>query len=139
VRGDTSERAAPAQSSAKLRAMARRFVAFLLTLCMCWQTLAFAGAEVLVTEGQELAHAMLHFEGEAHHHHHDHDGDFHQDESLASVKHVMNDAGVFAPALLNAAALPLLTVCSDPPTAVHACEPPRPFLSGPERPPKALT
>lgn len=118
--------------------MRLRLTTFLLMLCMCWQSLAYAGAEVLVAEGEELVHAMLHFEGEAHHHD-GHDGEFHQDESPASVKHAMNDACVFAPALLTAAVLPLLTICSDPPADMHATEPPLPFLSGPERPPKALT
>lgn len=105
---------------------------------MCWQSLAYAGAEVLGAEGEELAHALLHFEGEAHHHD-GHDGDFHQDESPDSVRHAMNDACVFAPALLTAAVLPLLTICSDPPADAEATEPPLPVLSGPERPPKALT
>ena len=118
--------------------MLRRFVAFLLTLCMGWQSLAYAGADVLVAEGQELVHAMLHFEGEAHHHD-GHDGDFHQDESPDSVRHAMNDACVFAPALLTAVALALPTICSDPPADAHATEPPPPLLSGPERPPKALS
>jgi hypothetical protein len=118
--------------------MARRVVAFLLTLCMCWQSLAYAGAGVLVAEGQELVHAVMHFEGEAHHHD-GHDGDFHQGESPASVKHAMNDACVYAPALLTAAVLPLLTICSEPPADAAASEPPLPVLRGPERPPKALT
>ena len=118
--------------------MRSRLTAFILMLCMCWQSLAYAGVEVLVAEGQELVHAMLHFEGEAHHHD-DHDGEFHQDESPASVKHAMNDACVFAPALLTAAALPLLTICSDPPADTAATEPPQLVLSGPERPPKPLT
>jgi hypothetical protein len=118
--------------------MRRRLTTFLLMLCMCWQSLAYAGVEVLVAEGQELVHAMLHFEGEAHHHE-GHDGEFHQDESPASVKHAMTDACVFAPALLADAVLPLLTICSAAPADTHVSEPPLPFLSGPERPPKALT
>jgi hypothetical protein len=118
--------------------MRRRLTTFLLMLCMCWQSLAYAGAEVLVAEGQELVHAMLHFEGEAHHHD-GHDGEFHQDESPDSVRHAMNDACVFAPVLLIDALLPLLSISSDPPLEACSTEPPRPFLSGPERPPKALT
>jgi hypothetical protein len=118
--------------------MRRRLTNFLLMLCMCWQSLAYAGVEVLVAEGQELVHAMLHFEGEAHHHD-GHDGDFHQDESPASVKHAMTDACVFAPALLADVALPCLTIYSAAPAGIHVCAPPPPFLSGPERPPKALT
>lgn len=118
--------------------MRRRLTTFLLMLCMCWQSLAYAGVEVLVAEGQELVHAMLHFEGEAHHHD-GHDGEFHQDESPDSVQHAMNDAGVFAPVLPIDAVLPLLTISSDPPADAHATEPPPPFVSGPERPPKALT
>lgn len=118
--------------------MRRRLTTFLLMLCMCWQSLAYAGAGVLVAEGEELVHAMLHFEGKAHHHD-GHDGDFHQDESPASVQHAMNDACVFAPALLADVSLPLLSVCAAPPAEAHASEPPLPILSGPERPPKALT
>jgi len=118
--------------------MHRRLTTFLLMLCMCWQSLAYAGVEVLVAEDEALAHAMLHFEGAAHHHD-GHDGGVHQDESPASTTHAMQDACVYAPALLIDMALPLLSVGAAPPADACSAEPPPPFLSGPERPPKALT
>lgn len=105
---------------------------------MCWQSLASAGLGVLVTQGKELVHAMLHFEGTAHHHD-GHDGEFHQDDSAASERHAMSDACLFAPALLSTIALPVLSTRSDAPTSAHLTEPPAPFISGPERPPKSLT
>lgn len=135
--------------------MRRRLTTFFLMLCLGWQSLAYAGAEVLVSDGDELVHAMLHFEGEAHHHdhhdHHDHDGldlaadagdahgaGFHQDDSPASVNHVVDDACVFAPALLTQALLPLLSVRAAPPPEARGAEPALPFLGSPERPPKPL-
>jgi hypothetical protein len=63
--------------------------------CVCWQSLAYAGADVVVADGDEQVHAVLHFEDEAHHHD-EHDGSFHQDESPASTQHSMDDACVFA-------------------------------------------
>jgi hypothetical protein len=115
----------------------RRPFAFLLLLCICWQSLAYAGVGTLVVEGEELAHAVLHFEGKAHHHD-DHDGSFHQDESTASVQHAMHDACSFSPALLTGAVLPVLPTYSTPPVDARNAEPPLLFLSGPERPPKSL-
>lgn len=147
--------------------MNRRLLPVLLMLCLCWQALAFAGAQVWLSDGAERLHALLHFEGEAHHHdepeahglqaQHDHGGDLHQapepdhepdhpsggihlDDSFASVQHGLQDAGVFAPVLLPAIVqrLPLLAG-PPPPAEVRVAALPPPFLSGPERPPKALT
>ena len=118
--------------------MSRRFVHLFLMLCMCWQSLAFAGVGVLVVDAHEVEHEMLHFEGEAHHHD-EHDGDFHQDDSPASVKHAMTDACVFAPVLPGSVAALVLSAPADLPSAALSSEPPLPFLSGPERPPKTLT
>lgn len=117
----------------------RRWLPTILILCMCWQSLAFAGLGVLVTEGKELAHEVLHFEGAAHHHHDDHGDDFHQDDSPASRHHAMSDACLFAPALLTDIVLPIPSVRAEPPAVAHLKEPPLPFLSGPERPPQSLT
>lgn len=107
-------------------------------LCMCWQSLAYAGVGVSVAETREVEHAMLHFEGGAHHHD-EHDGDFHQDDSPASVQHAMTDACVFAPALPGSVAVLFLSAPSDSPATALSPEPRPPFLSGPERPPKTLT
>lgn len=116
----------------------RRWVSILLVLCMCWQSLAYAGLGVLVTEGKEMVHAMLHFEGSAHHHD-GHDGEFHQDESPASTQHAMSDACLFAPALLSEIVLPVLSMPAAPPAVALSTAPPLPFLRSPERPPQSLT
>lgn len=118
--------------------MRRRLTSLILMFCMCWQSLAFAGAGVLVTEGHELLHEVLHFEGAAHHHD-EHAGGYHQDDSPASTQHAIDDACVFAPALPAGAVLSLLAVCATPPVDLRSAEPPPPFLSGPERPPKTLS
>lgn len=116
--------------------MSRRLLAFILTLCMCWQSLAFAGAGVVLTDGEEQLHQQLHFEDTAHHHD-DHDDDgLHQDDSDASMTHVAMDAGLFAPALTSVAALPLLDQLPEWPLPAvmpaHALL----FLDGLERPPR---
>ncbi len=116
----------------------RRWVSILLVLCMCWQSLAYAGLGVLVTEGKEMVHALLHFESTAHHHD-GHDGEFHQDESPASTQHAMSDACLFAPGLLTETVLPVLSIRSAPPAVAHAAAPPLPFLRSPERPPQSRT
>ncbi len=115
--------------------MRHRFTTFLLMLCICWQSLAHAGAGVLMAEGADMVHAALHFEGKAHHHD-GHDGAFHLDESSDSTQHAMDDACGFAPALLADLALPLPAIRPAAPVESLAGEPPLPFLRGLERPPK---
>lgn len=120
--------------------MRRRLTTFILMFCMCWQALAYAGAGVLVAEGDEIVHAMLHFEGAAHHHDdrdHDHDGGVHQDESPASRQHLMDDACLFAPALLHVVELPLPVLQSGAPAPTAEGSAPRPYLRGLERPPRS--
>jgi hypothetical protein len=116
----------------------RRWISALLVLCICWQSLSFAGLGVMVTDGKEMVHALLHFEGSSHHHD-GHDDDVHQDESPASKQHAMSDACLFAPALLTEIVLPVLSIPVPPPSVAHANEPPPPFLRGPERPPQSRT
>jgi ABC-type nickel/cobalt efflux system permease component RcnA len=118
--------------------MSRRLVAFLLTLCMCWQSLAFAGVGAVVASAEERVHQQLHFEDVAHHHDdHDHDdGGPHQDDSTASVTHVTLDAGLFAPALTSALILPLLQPCPERPLPAALPAHALPFLAGLERPPR---
>lgn len=116
----------------------RRRLSILLVLCMLWQSLACAGLGVLVTEGKEMVHAMLHFEGVSHHHD-DHVDGFHLDDSAASRQHVMNDACLFAPVLLAEVVLPLLSLRAERPAVAIATEPAQPFLMGLERPPRSLT
>ncbi|MDM4765402.1 DUF2946 family protein [Pelomonas sp. SE-A7] len=116
--------------------MLRRALALLLTVCLCWQSMAFAGVEVLVRQGQAQQHALMHFKGEAHHHHDEHGG-LHKDQSTASTQHAMDDACMFCVALLPdllALNLPMLRPAA--PLELAAVEPPLPCLPGLDRPPK---
>lgn len=113
----------------------------MLMLCMCWQSLVYAGMGVTLAQAEDTAHALLHFEGAAHHHEHDGDAhdSFHQDDSSASVQHALADVGVFAPALMGfAPALELLETASTPPDGLSV-ELAGPALLGLERPPKTIS
>ena len=81
-----------------------RLIKVFLILCMGWQSLAFAGFDALVAHANEEQHALLHFQGVAHHHD-DHAEDFHEDDSIASTLHALSDASQFSPAL------PSLQIC----------------------------
>jgi hypothetical protein len=122
--------------------MCRRLTIFFMMLCMCWQALAFAGSAVVLADADELAHAVMHFEGEAHHHD-DHasldEAGIHQDDSPASTQHLMDEACVFAPALIPVVHLPLPALQPDLPVATIATAAPPPFLDGLERPPRLRT
>lgn len=115
--------------------MLRRTFALLLAVCLCWQSLAFAGAEVLVRSGAAQQHALMHFEGQAHHHHDEHGG-VHKGQSGASTQHSMDDACLFCPALLQDLQLSLPALRPDAPLEALAAEPSVPFLPALERPPK---
>ena len=88
-----------------------------------------------MAEGEDAEHALLHFEKAAHHHD-DHDGDFHQDDSTASIQHALGDAGIFAPGLMPSSGPALYASASVTPLMAVYIEPPPPFLQGLERPPK---
>ena len=118
--------------------MRHRFTTFLLMLCICWQSLAHAGAGVLVAEREDRVHAVLHFEGKGHRHDGP-DGAVHLDESADATQHAMDDACGFAPALLADRALPLPAMRPAAPVESLPGEPPLPFLRGLERPPKLPT
>lgn len=109
-------------------------------LCMCWQSLAHAGIAVVMADAREHPHAVMHFEGEAHHHdsHHDDDGDgVHEDFSLASAQHLASDASSCAPALLGVVNLTLPQLPPDMPAQATTPAARSPFLAAPERPPKS--
>lgn len=115
--------------------MLRRFVAFVLTLCLCGHALAASGVGVALADAQEQAHAWLHFEG-ATHHHDDHDGGLHQDDSLASAVHVAVDAGQYAPALISVLVFEVMALAPSRPSLWALPVQPFPPLDGLERPPR---
>jgi hypothetical protein len=119
--------------------MCRRLTTFLMMLCMSWHALAFAGSGVVLADAQDLAHAAMHFAGEAHHHHDEHDDDaIHPDDSQAAIQHLMDEACVFAPWLIAFVHLPLFALPPDMPMATIATAAPPPFLAGLERPPRLM-
>jgi hypothetical protein len=107
----------------------------LLVLCLCWQSLAQAGSNVALAGDSELAHAVMHFHGEAHHHD-AHDGGIHQDDSAASTQHLLDDACLYAAALVPHVAQPHLPPATTARRAEMASPAPCPFLGGLERPPR---
>jgi hypothetical protein len=120
--------------------MRRGCTAFLLMLCMCWQALAHAGVAVALAGEAGRAHALMHFEGQAHHHHDNGDTDVvHEDQSLASAEHMASDCGPHATALAACAEVNLPQLAPQMPTAPAATPPPPPCLAGLERPPKTLS
>ncbi len=117
--------------------MFRRCLSIMLTFCLFWQSMAFAGIEVMLADETAHHHAVMHFEGEVHHH--DDEGQVSQDlDAQAGVQHLMSDASMFAPALLPASTPVFLAVGRDTLTDLVRQEAPQPCLSGLERPPRTL-
>ncbi|MEY3924332.1 MAG: hypothetical protein RI915_1979 [Pseudomonadota bacterium] len=114
-----------------------RLAKVFLILCMGWQSLAFAGFDALVAHANEEQHALLHFQGVAHHHD-DHAEDFHEDDSIASTLHALSDASQFSPALPSPQTCCLSLTDADQPSVERVL--PRVQLppDGLERPPKPM-
>jgi hypothetical protein len=117
----------------------RRLPVVVLLVCLFWQAWAHAGGTVMLAADRDVAHAVLHFEGEAHHHHHDGDeGGLHQDDSTTSMSHIVADSGTFAPALWADASTPSFPVPGIVRHGLCIHPLPGPDLQGLERPPKTL-
>jgi hypothetical protein len=108
-----------------------------LILCMGWQSLAFAGFDALVANANEEQHALLHFQGVAHHHD-EHAEDFHEDDSIASTLHALSDASQFSPALPSPQACCLGLTGADQPSLERALPRGQLHPDGLERPPKPM-
>lgn len=115
--------------------MFRRTVSLIVTLCLCWQALAFAGVGAVVAPSEDQRHALLHFEGVAHHHDGHGDG-FHEDASPASLQHVAADAGQFSVALVSSPVLLMPWVPPQRPRSHGPLALAPPYLDGLERPPR---
>lgn len=115
--------------------MFRRHLSLTLIFCLFWQSLTFAGVQVMLADETERHHAVMHFEAEVHHH--DNEGQVSQDvDPQAGVQHLMSDASIFAPALLPAATHTLQTLGKVTLAELARQEASPPFLSGLERPPR---
>ncbi len=108
-----------------------------LILCMGWQSLAFAGFDALVANANEEQHALLHFQGVAHHHD-EHAEDFHEDDSIASTLHALSDASQFSPALPSPQACCLGLKDADQPSVERVLPRGQLLPDGLERPPKPM-
>ena len=109
----------------------------MLTFCLFWQSLAFAGVEVMLADETALSHAVMHLAAEVHHH--DDDGQVSQKtDAQAGVQHLMCDACVFAMAVWPTPTPVFLAVGRDPLTELARQEAPQPCLSGLERPPRTF-
>lgn len=116
-----------------LTSMRRIFPLWLLALCLTWQGIAFAFLGGRPLESGDAEHERMHQELRTHHH--DADGTLEFDDSVASLLHMLADAGS------TASLAPLETVALSSPATVV---PPAPvddipttaYLEGPLRPPR---
>ncbi|MGJ7498585.1 hypothetical protein ACSFA8_26500 [Variovorax sp. RT4R15] len=107
--------------------------------------MAYALAQVFVIGGRasafgepkETAHAMLHWQGLAHHHHDD--GSIGQDSSEDSIQHVAVDGFLSASAVGFVAPLSLPPGEAIRPIVTDELDAPWPDLAGPRRPPRLTT
>jgi hypothetical protein len=117
--------------------MRRSLVLLVMLFAMFWQTVALARPGSTVNVMADLAHAALHWQGEAHHHHDD--GTFHLDDSQASTFHVLSDHVTATTALLPAVAHHFPPNTSSRPGVLRDIRVPDPFLDGLLRPPRLRT
>ena len=105
-----------------------------LLVSVLFQSIAWAQQLVKVHAGSDLAHAMMHWEGEAHHHHED--GSLHHDDSDASRDHLNAEAASSLQGIASADMLALGAVAPVAAISLMASPPPSPTLELPRRPPR---
>jgi hypothetical protein len=116
-----------------------RFVAIFLLLSIFFQPFATAGRADANehTEKAEVEHAVIHWEGIAHHH--DTHGSAHQDNSDESVQHILADVVLSATAvLLPTPFVSFLPERAAPPRATSESSGPSRYPDGLRRPPRLL-
>jgi len=120
--------------------MTQRLLLLLMLASVLCHAVVVQGAWAATGVGEQALHALLHWQGSAHHHHkHHHAGDhghFHQDESPSSLKHVNADGALYAAALLPAGLIELPSLPRASLQVAVAAEPPIPFLERFKRPPR---
>lgn len=117
--------------------MRRSLVVVLLLVSTFWQVIVVGGHPGGLGAPRETAHAMLHWQGQAHHHHDD--GSVTQDSSKDSVQHVALDGVLAVNAPWSDAFVSLPTAASVRPSAADEVGGPWPYPDGPMRPPKFST
>jgi hypothetical protein len=114
--------------------MRRRFAIVLLLLSAFWQAFAIAGQATAFADAQEIAHAVLHWQEEAHHHHDD--GSVALDDSAESLEHVVADGCVGSSAVWATTSFTFAPAVGAPPLAVNELPRAGPHPDGPRRPPR---
>ena len=117
--------------------MRRSLVVVLLVVSAFWQMFAVGGRPGGLSTPRAAAHALLHWQGQAHHHHDD--GSVTQDGSTESVQHVAQDGVLAVNSPWSEPIVPLPPVASAYSTAADEVSGPWPYLDGPMRPPKLST
>ena len=114
--------------------MHHRLLLVLLVISAVWQSFVIGGQASAFGEAKEIAHALLHWQGVAHHH--QDDGSVMHDGSDESMQHLAIDG------VLNLAAIWFVVPGSVapsgalPPLVGEKAGAPAPDLAGLERPPK---
>jgi hypothetical protein len=114
--------------------MRRRFAIVLLLLSAFWQAFAIAGQATAFADAQEIAHAVLHWQEEAHHHHGD--GSVALDDSDESLQHVASDGCLGSSAVWATMSFTFAPAVGAPPLAVNELPRAGPHPDGPRRPPR---
>lgn len=119
--------------------MRKRLTVLLLLFLNLWQVASAAGlSESWFDQGHASDHAVMHWQGEAHHHDND-GGGIHADESQDSIQHMMADCSFH-----HLAVFPVSSVVALEPLPQHVAQtaqpvPPPPHLDGLRRPPRLLS
>jgi hypothetical protein len=114
--------------------MRRRFAIVLLLLSVFWQAFAIAGQATAFADAQEIAHAMLHWQEEAHHHHDD--GSVALDDSDESLQHVVADGCLGSSAVWASTSFTFASAVGTRPLIANELPRPGPHLDGLRRPPR---
>lgn len=118
---------------ATLPAVRKSLLVAFIAASLLFQSMASAGGAMITHVGEGLAHAVLHWEKDAHHHHHD--GSFHEEDSDQSRTHLNADCALYV-ALLPS---PMASLPSAVPARAESFAFPEvapPVLEEPGRPPR---
>jgi hypothetical protein len=114
--------------------MRRRFALVLLLLSAFWQAFAIAGQATALADAEEIAHAVLHWQEEAHHHHND--GSVALDGSDESLQHIAADGCLGSSAVWATTSFTFAPAIGTRPLVVNELPRPGPHPDGLRRPPR---
>ena len=115
--------------------MHRCAILLVLLFAMLWQSVAMARPGSTVNALADLAHAVLHWQGESHHHHED--GSYHLDDSNESKQHGVSDHLNASMALAATSSHGFPPLGSAVPPDLHRTPVATPALDGLFRPPRS--